>query len=505
MTIKQIEAVRKLKIGDIIEIGAVTIKRDRGQWSVQKGKFIKIYKDTDFPIMSDKIDELNTEKSTEKPLSYEIPGTKIIVIKTPAGYELWESGKLIQRNMTDDEVETYLTGYKKKQEIEKTIKARKEIVTGHKISRQRKVLYYFILLLSVILLITTYVLGIKFDGVTISRNNRDLHDVINVLAETKYPEKRFNKFDAVYYTLNYYAHEDNYFMVETNIEELPVLVESQLYLSYTNNLLSYDLSDDATYSGYEFNLYFKNELGRYVDEIETIRRIGYILGANNITSIEELKTAYLVWDENDVKSNRAYNWEVINPDGTRPFNYNVTYYTTYLARNNFIKLFLNDGSKFINEYNLFESVGWLSWSSLVVLFLYLILAFSIWVFRKDNLKISKGLITIIMVLTAIIMVPLIFQYFFEGLRKDATQFLDVLENTRFTTTTVFMNFVFDYILKFSSIVLTGILTIALPLKVVRYFVFNAINKLDNGSGKISKAIGSGVTITQDLDKAGWRM
>ena len=504
MTLKQIETVKKLKMGEAIEIGQVTIKRDRGQYNVSKDKFVKVYKDTDFHVMAEKIDELNTEKVSNDKLSFPIPGTKLIALKAPNGYELWEDGKLLQKGMTDDDVDKFVAHYKVQQDQKKVEQVRKEIVTERKLSNQKKVLYYFILFLSAALLITTFVLGIKFDGVSINRNNNTVYRVITELAEAKYPEKRMDKFDAVYYTLLYHAQQQDYFMTETLINETPVLVLSELRDTYIQNELSLDLSQDSTYSGYEFNLYFKSDLNKYVNREETIRRIGYILGYENITTIEALTAAYLAWDTNDVRSNRAYNWDLTNYDGTKTFDYNASYYTTYLSRNGFIKLFLNDSSKFIHEYYLFESVGWLTWTSVVIFGLYLILAFSIWVFRKEHLKMSKVMITIVLSLAAILIVPLLMQYFFEGLRKDATEFLDILENTRFTTVTTIMNLIFDYIMKFSNIVLTGIFTIALPLQVIRYFVFNAISKLDKG-GKILRTVAPGTTLSQDISKLDWRI
>lgn len=504
MTLKQIEMVKKLKLGETVEIGQVTIKRDRGQYNVSKDKFIKTYKDTDFHVMSEKIDELNTEKVSNEKLSFPIPGTKIIAIKAPNGYELWEDGKLLKKGMTEDEVDSFLVHYKSQQDQKKVENLRKEIVNEKKLSNQKKVLYYFILILSAALLITTYVLGLKFDGVSINRSNNNIYRVITEISEVKYPEKRMDKFDAVYYTLLYHVHQQDYFMNETIINETPVQVMSELRLVYTRNDLPLDLSQDSTYSGYEFNLYFKSELGRYVNREETIRRVGYILGHENITTIEQLTAAYMAWDANDAKSNRAYNWDLTNYDGTKTFDYNASYYTTYLSRNGFVKLFLNDSSKFIHEYYLFESVGWLTWASVIVFGLYLVLAFSIWIFKKDHLKMSKPLMMIILVSALILVVPLLLQYFFEGLRKEATEFLDILENTRFTTVTTIMNMIFDYIMKFSNIVLTGIFTIALPLQVVRYFVFNAISKLDKG-GKILRTVAPGTTLSQDINKLDWRI
>jgi len=504
MTLKQIERVKKLKLGEVIEIGQVTIKRDRGQYSITKGKFIKNYKDTDFPIMSEMIDELNTEKVVEEKLSFQIPGTQLIAIKAPTGYELWENGKLLQKGLTEDQVDVYVAHHKKEQDNKKVDQLRKEIVNERKLSRHRTMLYYMILVLSAAILMTTYVLGVKFNGVSITRSNNQVYQVISELAEVKYPEKKFDKFDAVYYTLLYHAHQENYFMLPVEINGASVQVNSELYKQYRSNDLGLDLSLDNTYSGHEFNLYFKNELGRYVNREEVIRRIGYILGHENITTIDALISAYLVWDSNNTRSNRAYNWDVLNADGTKNFDYNAAYYSTYLSRNRLVKVFLNDQSKFINEYYLFESIGWLTWTSVFLFGAYLILAFSIWIFKKDNLKMSKMLLKTIVVLAATLIIPLLLQYFFEGLRKEATEFLDILENTRFTTTTVIMNFIFDYIMKFSNIVLTGILTIALPLQVVRYFVFNAINKLDKG-GKVLRTVAPGTTLSQDINKLDWRI
>lgn len=519
MTIKQIEKLKKMKIGEIIEIGQVSIKKDRGQYNVTKGRFIKTYREEEFNVMCQKIDSMSSETVAPTRLSYEIPGTRLIVLKTATGYEVYENGKILQKNLSEEELDAFVQLHKQNLEEKKVTKIRKEVAKEYSMTRQKKVLYYFILVLSVMLLAATYIFGIKFEGVSITRTNQDVYDVITVLANEKYPENNMDDFDKVYYTLNYWAHKQNYFMTETYVVEernsegivedvvktnLVVLTTSNLYLYYQKNELNMDLGEDKTFSGVEFNALFKDFEGRYVNEIEVIKRIGYILGEPNITSLNELTAAYLRWDEQDNRSNRAYNWEVIAADGSRAFDYTSTYYTTYLSRNNFLKLFISDPSAFVNEYNMFESIGWLSWTSVAILILYLILAFSVWVFKKDNLKISKGLVSLIIILSVLIVVPLILQYFFEGLSKNATEFLDVVENTRFTTTTTTMNFFFDYIIKFSNIILTGILTIALPLKIVRYFVFNAINKLDKDK-RIERVIAGGVTLSENMSGPDWRM
>jgi hypothetical protein len=380
-------------------------------------------------------------------------------------------------------------------------------------------LYYFILVLSVILLAVTYVLGIKFNGVSITRSNQELYDVVKVVSNVKYPEDNMDDFDMVYYTLNYWAHEKNYFMTETYLtderneasvieaveyDNPAYLTGTYIYNYYQENELTMNLSDDTTYSGTEFNSLFKDLEGRYISESQIIKIIGYIIGRTDITTVEELASAYLSWDEQDSKSNKAYNWEAVTVDGSKLFDFTASYYTTFLSRNSFVKLFVSDSSNFVHEYNMFESVGWLSWSSVVILILYIILAFAVWVFRKDSLKISKALVVIIITLSALIVIPLVIQYFFEGLSKNATQFLDVVENTRFTTTTTAMNFFFDYVMKFSNIILTGILTIALPLKIVRYFVFNAINKLDKGQ-RVERVLSGDLSLSEKTSGADWRM
>jgi hypothetical protein len=252
---------------------------------------------------------------------------------------------------------------------------------------------------------------------------------------------------------------------------------------------------------------FKDIYGNYFPKEIIIKTLGCIINNEDIKTVEELASAYISWDDKDIRSNRAYNWEVVNVDGISTFDRNVTYFTTYLSRNPFVKLFLSDSSNFINEYHMFQSIGWLTWVSMIILMLYIILAFSIWVFRRDNLKISKFLVVVIITTSSLLITPLILQYFFEGLDKSATQFLDVVENTRFTTTSIAMNLLFNYIMKFSNIVLTGILTIALPLKVIRYFVLNAVQKLDTNNKITETLIKSGVVnkISDNITSADWRL
>jgi hypothetical protein len=508
MTVKEIEILKKLKNNEIIELEGITIKKDRGQYNVTNGRFTKTYRDEEFNIMCEKLDQIiKKDNSGAERLSYEIPGTKLIVLKTSAGYEVYQSGKLLQKNMSEKELDAFVLQYKKGMDEKKLDKVRKTVVNEYKMSRQKKTLYYFILVLSVFLLSMTYILGIRFDGVTINRTNKDLYDVISEIAEVKYPERKFDKFDSVYYTLNYWAHEQNYFMtpIDSNTDELQLSVTNNyLYNYYLENELEMDLTEDNTYSGFEFNAYFKNEEGRYFNKNIIIRYIGYIIGLDNASSIEQLTAAYASWDDKDVRSNRAYNWEVLSADGSSSFDKNTTYYTTYLQRNPLLKLFINDSSKFIHEYNMFESIGWLTWVSMILLILYVLLAVSVWIFKKDNIKISPFLVKVIVITGLLVMSPLLLQFFFEGLSKNANEFLDILENTKFTTSTTLMNMIFDYIVKFSNIVLTGILTIALPLKVVRYFVLNAVQKLDKDI-KIERLIAPGTILSESINSADWRL
>ena len=127
----------------------------------------------------------------------------------------------------------------------------------------------------------------------------------------------------------------------------------------------------------------------------------------------------------------------------------------------------------------------------------MILWFAIWIFKKDNLKIGKPLTVVLIVLASMIIIPLTLQYLFEGLSKEANQFLEVIENTKFTTTSTVMNFIFDYAMKFANFALVGIVTIIMPLNVVRYFVLNAISKLDK-KGRISTMISPDTIVTQDI-------
>lgn len=508
MTVKEIEILKKLKNNEVIELEGISIKKDRGQYNITKDRFTKTYRDDEFNIMCEKLDQLiKRANQNQERLSYEIPGTKLIVLKTSAGYEIYKNGKLLQKNMSEKELDAFVVQYKKGLDEKKLDTVRKKVANEYKMSRQKKTLYYFILVLSVFLLSMTYIFGMQFDGVTVNRTNKDLYDVITEIAEVKYPERKFDKFDAVYYTLNYWAHDQNYFMTPIVSEgEGPQfnVTNNYLYNYYFENELNMDLTEDNTYSGFEFNAYFKNEEGRYFNRDIIIRYIGYIIGLNNATGIDELTAAYASWDDKDVRSNRAYNWEVLSADGSSSFDKNTTYYTTYLQRNAFLRVFLNDSSKFIHEYNMFESIGWLTWTSMVLLVLYIILAVSVWIFKKDNIKISPFLVKVIVITGLLVMSPLLLQFFFEGLSKNANEFLDILENTRFTTSTTVMNVIFDYVVKFSNIVLTGILTIALPLKVVRYFVLNAVQKLDKDI-KLERIIAPGTILSESINSADWRL
>lgn len=508
MTVKEIEILKKLKNNEVIELEGISIKKDRGQYNITKDRFTKTYRDDEFNIMCEKLDQIiKKSNQSQQRLSYEIPGTKLIVLKTSAGYEIYKNGKLLQKNMSEKELDAFVVQYKKGLDEKKLDTVRKTVASEYKLSRQKKTLYYFTLVLSVFLLSMTYVFGMQFDGVTVNRTNNDLYEVITEIAEVKYPERKFDKFDAVYYTLNYWAHDQNYFMtpIDSEIDGPQFSVTNNyLYNYYFENELKMDLSEDNTYSGFEFNAYFKNEEGRYFNRDMIIRYIGYIIGLENATGIDELTATYASWDDKDIKSNRAYNWEVLSADGSSSFDKNTTYYTTYLQRNAFLRIFLNDSSKFIHEYNMFESIGWLTWTSVVLLILYIILAVSIWIFKKDNIKISPFLVRVIVITGLLVMSPLLLQFFFEGLSKNANEFLDILENTRFTTSTTIMNVIFDYVVKFSNIVLTGVLTIALPLKVVRYFVLNAVQKLDKDM-KLERIIAPGTILSESINSADWRL
>jgi hypothetical protein len=518
MTIKEIEILKKLKNNEIIELEGISIKKDRGQYNITKDKFTKTFKDEEFSMMCEKLDQLIKKSApTEERLSYEIPGTKLIVLKNAKGYDVYSNGKLLQKNLLQEDLDNYVLEYKKQVESEKLETIRNKVMKETKMTKQKKVLYYFTLVLSVILLSATYIFGVRFDGVSINRTNQNLYEIIEEIAAKKYPEQKSDDFDAVYYTLNYYAHRQNYLMTETyfiagDAQNTPInnvcyLPQTEIYKYYSDNNLSMNLVDDHSYSGAEFNMLFKDIYGNYFPKEIIIKTIGCIINNEDIKTVEELASAYISWDDKDIRSNRAYNWEVVNVDGISTFDRNVTYFTTYLSRNPFVKLFLSDSSNFINEYHMFQSIGWLTWVSMIILMLYIILAFSIWVFKRDNLKISKFLVVVIITTSSLLITPLILQYFFEGLDKSATQFLDVVENTRFTTTSIVMNLLFNYIMKFSNIVLTGILTIALPLKVIRYFVLNAVQKLDTNNKITETLIKSGVVnkISDNITSADWRL
>lgn len=504
MTNKQEERVKRLKVNETVDIGRVKIKRDRGQYLVVKDDKVFRYKIDDFYKMSEKVDELNTEVSQPKKTTFQVEGTNLIVVSTQTGYEVFDRGKLVKKDLTDEELQLYLRSRQNETRRKEVEKVKKEIVTDRKVKSQKKVLYYFILILSVVLLSTTYILGIKFDGITIKRSNQELFEVITEISNAKHPEKKLDKFDAVYFTLNYYAHQENYFMLDVLNDEgeivVPAVTTSGIYKVTSEDLR--DKSKDNSYSGHEFNLYFKDEYGHFVNKDIIIARLGYILGRTDIESMQDLILAYLEWDANDEKSNRAYNWERVDIDGSRPIDTTADYWKTYLTRNRVVKIFLNSSSKFIHEYSAFESLGWLTWTGLILLILYIILAISIWIFKEDKLKTSKGLVITIVVAGSLLIVPLILQYFFEGLNKEATAFLDIVENTRFTTTTTLMNFVFHYIMKFSNIVFTGVLTIILPLKVIRYFVLAKIKKLENQKPK--GLIDSG-RLVEDIGRVDWRL
>lgn len=505
MTKKQIEDVKRLKINSHVMVGRVTVKRDRGQYNIIKGDYIKTYKESEFPLLIEKVDELNTEKQEVPNEPFIIEGTSWIGYKSSVGFDIYENGKIIQKGLSERDFKLYVDHHLAELKDKEAEKVKKNISKDYKNSRQKKGMYYFILFLSVVILSAVYILGIKFGGITIRRDNETLYNTIQYIAEEKYPEKKMDKFSAVYYTLNYYAQGDNYLMIPKILDSgKAVEINSLLKYNHEKQGLSLDMSQDNTYSGHDFNLMFKDTNGKYVNKEITYTYIGWILGEDNITSLEELAAAYKRWDENDNKVNRAYNWEIVSADGSRDFDTRATYHQTYLMRNGFIKIFLNDPSKFIHEYVLFESLGWLNWASLAVLLLYIILVVSIWIFKKDSLKTSKHLIRLIVVLSLIIIVPLTLQYFFEGLNKAPARFLDVIENTRFTTTTTVMNFLFNYIMKFSNILLTGVVIIALPLKVIRYFILNTLNKLDPEK-KVTKIISPDTIVTEKINRSNWRL
>lgn len=506
MTKKQREEVLNIRLGKTVEIGQVTVRKDRGQYNVIKGSFVKTYKDSEFAIMEEKIDELNTEAvKIVAAEPFAIAGTSWIGIKSTAGYDIYEGGKIIHKGLNERDFQIQVDHHKSQLAAKEVEKVRKNISKDFKTSGQKKTLYYFILILSAILLGMVYILGVKFDGVNIKRDNNILYETINAIATEKYPEKKSDKFDAVYYTLNYYAHEANYLMTEKVLnDESKVLVDSLLRKQYVDQGLDFNLANDFSYSGHDFNLLFKDHNGKFVNRELTYRYLGYIMGEPEALTIDDLTAAYKRWDANDVRVNKAYEWDLIAIDGTREFDTRVNYYKTYLLRNGFIKLFLNDTSKFIHEYILFESLGWLNWTSLVFLVLYIFLVIGVWIFRKDHIKNSKALITTIIILSILFLVPLVLQYFFEGLSKAPAEFLDVIENTKFTTTTTVMNFIFDYIMKFSNLVLTGILTVVLPMKVIRYFIHSKISKLSTEK-TITKVVGPGTVVTEKISSADWRL
>jgi len=420
------------------------------------------------------------------------------VLKISTGkYNVWKDGQKVYSGLGEQEVINYFNEITAKKEEKTILNVEKSLSKEGKVSRSKKALYYIILILSAGLLAATYVFGIKLDAIVFKRENQEIYDTIRKIGNEKRPEMKVNSFDEIYYTLNYYAHQNEYF---TNPEN-EFYVNSYLATYYQENNLPTSALNDRSYSGLEFNQYFQYPTGEYVVQEEVYRRIGLIMGENNISILENLIYKYLEWDLEDVKSNIAYHYEIIE-DST--FDRNVDYYEKYLVRNIFIKLFLNDSSKFINEYNMFEMIGWLNWVSMSILLLYIVLAFCIWLFSRKSIKISKFLIILISVSIIIILVPLILQFFFEGLIGDPRDLLNLIENTQFTTATTIMNLMFDYVLKFVNLGVTGIITIALPLKVIRHFVNNAIEKL-NKNVKIIKQLDKKTSLETNIDVLSYRL
>lgn len=535
LTAEQKLKITELKRGSSTIIGKVTVKRDtRGRITVVRGDVVKSFDGNNIQEVYSKVNELNNVGKDHLPeigARYSIPGTSLIVVPTATGYELHEYGKRLQKDLTQEQLDEYVAAYRAEKSQKKVEETRKEIKKEAALSAKKRVLYYFILVLSVVILGTVYVLGIKTDGVTFKRENQDLYEVISDISRIRHPEKKFDKFDEVYFTLNYYLHQNNYFLQDTewelknpyNDEIYTIIVPSvKSWIYYNPTALGattpeeVDLSHDFSYSGVEFNAYFRDDIGRYVDSQVIYSRLVRLFGPEvltdvfkdqvfeSYTKIEELLTPeniaqmYALWDKNDAKSNVAYNVTAVTSSGQRPFDVRVDYFETYLNRNPFIQLFLNPSAKFINDYSLFFSAGWTNWVALAIFFLYLILWFSIWLFKKDNLKMSRPLTVILIVLASAIIIPLVLQYIFEGLSKEANQFLEVIENTKFTTTSTMMNFIFDWIMRLANYGLVGIVTIALPLKIVRYFVLNKIKKLDK-NGKITRMIAPDMVLTEDID------
>lgn len=535
MTTENKLKIHELRFNESITIGQVVIRKARGDfYTLTYDGIEEKYSASRASEIYAKIDEVNSKKKTKDQSDVEIgkqylvDGTDLIAIKNIDGtYSLYENGEFLT-GVKGSEYEKVIESYRKKKLAQKVNETKKQIKRDATMNSRKKILYFFILTFTVIITVAVFVLGVKFEGVSFTRKNQELYEVIYDLANERYPEKKFDKFDAVYYTLNYYAHKQNYFMLPIEIYDPAVddtfvlpAIESYLYWQYKDpngdgdysDQLSMDLTNDHTYSGWEFNAMFRYDDGRYMEK-EKIYAIIWGIMSQDLVQLEyapdidfeemltlsSVSAAYKVWDANDSKVNRAYNWEYVNADGYSIFDRNVDYYNSYLTRNGFIRLFINDSSKFINEYNLFETIGWLSWTNVALILLFIFLAIFIWLFDHSDdkkWKLSKGFIIFLGVLGLIIALPLGLQYLFEGLNKNATAFLDVVENTTFTTTTTVMNFIFDWIIKFANILFTGVVTIALPLKVVRYFTHKQINKVTKNV-KITKIISPNTTITQDI-------
>lgn len=503
MTKKQIESVKGLRIGTSTEVGRVTIKRDRGQYNISKGTVIETYKDSELALLIERVDELNTEPLAMESKPFVIEGADgWIGYKTTSGYDIYENGKLIHQGLNERAFEIHVNHRRKEKEERKRKQVKKEISKDFKVAGRKKALYYTILVLSSILFVMVFVLGVKFDGINFKRDNNDLYNTITYISNRKYPGKKSDKYDAVYYTLNYHAQKKNYLMTPTEDSDM-IVTTSLIYYKNAELEERIDYSLSREYTGTNFNMLFKNIDGKFVNARTTYLYIGYIMDVDlsmytdNKIMLDELAKSYVVWDKNNIKVDTAYMWE------SELFDRNTEYFSTYLKRNKVIKMFLNDSSKFVHEYVLFESLGWLNWTSIAFFVIYILLVIGVWIFRKDHIKNSKFLITTIIILSSLIIIPLAMQYLFEGLSKDASEFLDILENTRFTTTTTLMNFIFDYIMKFSNIVLTGIITITLPVKVIRYFVHAKISKI-NPERTITKSIGPGEIVTEKITSSSWR-
>lgn len=492
---KIIKQLNALSNGESIIINNHNIKKMNTRWIVKKGKSTKNYQADELGILAKILVGNNDIPAIEIGEPFSIADTELIGIKTHKGFDIWHKGKKLESGLSNKQYEDYIEYYKNETEVARIEKAELNIKKEVNMTKRKKVLYFFIILISVILLSLTFILGVRYDGVKFSRKNQALYDTIQTIADAKVPERQFDKFDEIYYTLLYHAHKKHFFMLDDEVDPETgdiVIDRTVLDNTYIYEITQTDLRDksnDKSLSGVDFNAYFQDREGLYVKGRELYRRIGLIMDYelkhdSDVDYLTQIVLHYLIWDKDDLKSNIAYNYD------SREFDRDVDHYNDYFRRNTFFKLFLNNSSKFVNEYNMFEMVGWLNWTSIIILFLYIILAICIWLFRRDNMKVPKPLIIIISSLLLIIMIPLIIQYLFEGLTKDPNTFLDVVENTRFTSTTTVMNFVFNIIIKFSNILFTGIVTIALPLKVIRYFVMSKITKLEN------KALGT-TMITPD--------